>query len=51
MGLRDKAFRTSGWALEGPGPNKSLDGTEVLARWGKFSSFKFVSSFVSVKTF
>ncbi len=29
IGLRDNAFKTSGWALEGPGPNKSLEGAQL----------------------
>ena len=27
IGFRERAFKTSGCAFEGPGPNKSLEGT------------------------
>ena len=51
MGLSDNAFNTSGFALDGPGPNNNLVGTNVLEKFGKLSSIKEDTSFESVKTF
>ena len=51
MGFNDKAFNTSGWALDGPGPNKSLEGTYVLGKWVKSSLFSVEIRLASVKDF